>query len=97
MRSTQSVTGSWRRHGNNGRFVASKPLDAPFTPVGRDSAGDGFIRSHVAAGAESQRFADHTPATRKPSELGHTARAAKSVLVSVARYTAPNRLRLVWR
>jgi transposase len=26
-RSMRSATGSWRRHGNKGRFVASKPLD----------------------------------------------------------------------
>ena len=27
-RSTRSATGSWRRRGSKGRFVASKPLDA---------------------------------------------------------------------
>jgi len=29
-RSTRSVTGSWRRRGSNGRFVASKPLDRQY-------------------------------------------------------------------
>ena len=29
-----SVTGSWRRRGSNGRFVASKPLDVSLCPLG---------------------------------------------------------------
>ena len=60
-------------------------------------AGSRAIRTECRATGDDVRMADHPPATRKPPELGHTARAAKSVLVSVARYTAPNRLRLVWR
>jgi hypothetical protein len=49
-----SVTGSWRRHESNGSFMTSKPLDVQLMPVGRGFACDGFIQSHVAAGAESQ-------------------------------------------
>jgi hypothetical protein len=37
-RSTRSVTGSWRRPESNGRFVASKPLDAPIALVRRGGA-----------------------------------------------------------
>ena len=53
MRSTQSVTGSWRRHGNNGRFVASKPLDvetATLQPVFgavRFKLVEGLLRSQL--------------------------------------------------
>ena len=53
-RSMPSVTGSWRRRGSNGSFVASKPLDVQLMPVGRDFASDGFNQSRVAVGAESQ-------------------------------------------
>ena len=31
-RSTRSATGSWRRRGNNGRFVASRPPDVQIAP-----------------------------------------------------------------
>ena len=37
-------------------FVASKPLDVYVTPVGRGSAGDGFIQSHVTARVRSLNF-----------------------------------------
>ena len=53
MRSTQSVTGSWRRHGNNGRFVASKPLDvetATLQPV------FGAVRFKLVEGSEGLKF-----------------------------------------
>jgi hypothetical protein len=35
-RFTQSATGSWRRRGSNGRFVASKPLDRELDVIGTD-------------------------------------------------------------
>src|SRR5947209_2892460 len=43
-----SATGSWRRRGSNGRFVASKPLDVQPTSVWRDFASEGSIQTHVA-------------------------------------------------
>ena len=36
-RSTRGATGTWRRRGSNGRFVASKPLDVQLMLVGRGS------------------------------------------------------------
>lgn len=35
----RSATGSWRRRGSNGRFVASQPPDFQPTAIGRYSAG----------------------------------------------------------
>ena len=58
-RSTRSATGSWRKRGGNGRFVAGNPLDVQLTSVGR---GSGWVHpprrrgcgaSTVAVGATS--------------------------------------------
>jgi len=49
--------GSWRRHGSNGRFAASKPLDVQLKSVVLAR----FIRTPPRVRSLNFRFADDTP------------------------------------